>query len=83
MRCFHQIRSWMMWFGFAVVAWIVTAAPVMAQSGEEIPIRNWAASYFLVLLCVVLGIMVVGRSARRRERLKPEDYQAKMGAAEK
>ncbi len=79
MQYFNRIRVQVLGAWTVAAAWLVHAAPAFAQ-GEGIAARKWAPSYFLILLCVVLGIMAVGRSSRRRERLKPEDYQAKTGA---
>jgi heme/copper-type cytochrome/quinol oxidase subunit 2 len=34
----------------------------------------WVWAYMLFILCIVLGLMVVCRSASRRARARPEEY---------
>ena len=77
MTCFNWIRARLVGSTAAIGVWASTA-PALAQESGGITAGKWAPSYFFILLFVVLGIMVVGRSARRRERAKPEDYQAKL-----
>ena len=61
--------------------WTLTQAVLWAQEGEAAApaastgrARDWALPYFLVLFCVALGVFSVCRTARRRDRAKPEKY---------
>jgi hypothetical protein len=57
------------WASVATVAWAKRGAPEAKEEG------GWfLLSYAMVLLGIGLGMLVVCRSARRRERDKPELY---------
>ena len=62
----------------ATVCWLAVHGTVLAQakakeeSGETE--GSWVMAYFLVLLFIGLGMLVVCRSSRRRDRAKPESY---------
>ncbi len=43
---------------------------------------SWIIPYALVVFSIALGMLVVCRSARRRERAKPEDYEGGQLSAE-
>jgi len=64
----------------AAVAWTLTQGVIWAQEAEEAVAadtgraRDWALAYFLVLFCVGIGVASVCRTARRRDRAKPEEY---------
>lgn len=36
--------------------------------------NSYVLSYMVVILCIALGLLVVCRSSRRRERAKPEQF---------
>ena len=62
----------------AVACWLAVYAPVLAQAKpkeeEEGGGGRWVMSYGLVLMGVVLGMLVVCRSSRRRERAQQEMF---------
>ncbi|MEE8452520.1 MAG: hypothetical protein V3R99_11420 [Thermoguttaceae bacterium] len=67
----------------ATVCWLAVHGTVLAQAegaGEDK--GSWVLSYFLVLLIIGLGMLVVCRSSRRRDRAKPETYSGSKGADE-
>ena len=53
---------------------ITFAAEGSESGGESFGASIWVLPYAFVILCVGLGMMVVCRSARRKERAKPEQY---------
>ena len=60
----------------ATVCWLAVHGTVLAQANEE-PEESpgsWVLAYFLALLLIGLGMLVVCRSSRRRDRAKPESY---------
>ena len=68
---------------FAMTAacwWILYGEALARGKKEEEPPKatgSWAMAYGLVILGVVLGMLVVCRPSRRRDRSKPEDYTKK------
>ncbi len=56
------------------------------QANPAEPAGNYVLSYFIVLMCIGLGLLVVTRASNRRDRARPEQYQEKTdmmeGAAE-
>lgn len=65
--------------------WLAMAATALAaEPAEEEQGASWVPSYGLVLLGIVLGLLGVCLSSRRRERAKPEAYaQSKLGQSDK
>ena len=61
-----------------VLCWLAVYAPVLAQAKPEEKAKgkgaSWLLSYALVLMCVALGMLVVCRSSRRRERAQQEMF---------
>ena len=57
------------WASVATVAWARRGTPEVKKEGG-----SFLMSYALVVLGIGLGMLVVCRSARRRERDKPEQY---------
>ena len=64
--------------GAVVVA--LGAGPVLAQAegqeeamGDAKP-SSWTLPYLLVIMAIGLGMLVVLRSSRRRDRARPETY---------
>ena len=62
----------------AVVGGLAVYAPALAQAKpeekEDEGGGSWVMSYGLVLMGVVLGMLVVCRSSRRRERARQEMF---------
>ena len=51
---------------------------VLAQKAGEAKKESqgaWTLPYFLAIMGVVLGMLILCRPSRRRERAKPEDYE--------
>jgi len=75
MNDLRAIRRTLRILAAATVCWLAVHGTVLAEdegSGEGK--GSWVMSYFLVLLIVGLGMLVVCRSSRRRDRAKPESY---------
>ncbi|MBN2473421.1 MAG: hypothetical protein JXB62_02340 [Pirellulales bacterium] len=68
--------------------WAVMGGAAWARGGpgqeesEGGGVTAWTLPYGLVILGIALGMMLVCRSARRRDRAKPEKYDAKASAKE-
>ncbi len=64
----------------AMVGWLAVHGTALAQAGIAKKEDNGGGSYVLpyaiVLLGVGLGMLFVCRSSNRRERAKPEQYEA-------
>jgi len=72
---------------FLAVCWCSAAlhATALAQAAKEEAgdkKGSWVFSYALVLLGIGLGMLVVLRSSRRRERAKPQQYAEGNGAGQ-
>jgi hypothetical protein len=68
--------------------WLVVYGTALAreakQAEEKHGVGSWVPSYALVLLAIVLGLLGVCLTSRRRERDKPEGYaQTKLVQANK
>jgi len=79
----NRLRSVGRRLRFVVVAaalWLAGPAAALAKAAKTAQEEtkggptSWTFPYFLLLLGVGLGLLVVLRSARRREREKPEQY---------
>ena len=64
-----------------VICWTAVHSTALAQASEEKGSKEkWVLSYFLVIMGVSLGMLVVCRSSRRKDRAKPESYsESKIG----
>ncbi len=61
----------------AILCWVSFSGIALAaegESGESYGSSIWVLPYAYVILCVGLGMFVVCRSARRKDRAKPEPY---------
>jgi len=70
------------------LCWVAVHGTTLAASNEEKDKASgggaWTMSYMLVVLGLALGMMLVCRTARRRDRAKPETYgDAKLTTEEK
>jgi len=88
----YYLRSiWRRFKPLAVVAacWLAIYGTALAreakqQAEEKHGVGSWISSYALVLLAIVLGLLGVCLTSRRRERDKPETYaQTKLVQDEK
>jgi heme/copper-type cytochrome/quinol oxidase subunit 2 len=61
------------WGALVGVAW---AKKGMPQEEAASTGGTWTMSYFLLVMAVSLGLLVVCRSSRRRDRAKPEQYKS-------
>jgi hypothetical protein len=64
----------------AVAGWLVLCGVALAQGPkkeESADTGSYVVSYFLVLLAIGLGLLVICRPAGRRDRAKPEQYDEK------
>jgi len=64
----------------AAAGWVAVHGVALAKETKEAEGDDgglWVASYALVLVVVGLGMLVVLRSARRRDRARPEQYGEK------
>lgn len=74
-RFFLWKRShWVQVTGIAFAASLGVVSPLVAQQGtEEAASKDeWVISYFLVILCVGLGLFVICRPGRRSKKVKAE-----------
>jgi hypothetical protein len=77
MTCLRLVRLGGKTVCVAMTAWLTlhsvvwAQAPVVAQSSGG---GSYVASYALVLLGIGLGLLLVCRSSRRRDRARPEIY---------
>lgn len=79
MNRLRTIRRRMTLLATAAGWWLAGQAAALAQAKpDEAPAsggRNlYLASYFVVLLGILLGMLFVCNPARRRDRAKPESY---------
>jgi hypothetical protein len=59
----------------ACAGWLLASGSLTAQDAKSGGGGGaWVLSYFLVLLGVVLGMLVVCRTSTRRDRPRPEGY---------
>ena len=62
----------------AICCWASASGIALAaedSGGESYGSSIWVLPYAFVILCIGLGTMVVCRSARRKDRAKPEQYE--------
>jgi len=79
----NRLRSfWRVLMSLAVgtLFWLSIHGTVLAKklvnplNPNEEPEASWTMGYFLGLMGIALGMLVVCRSSRRRDRAKPEEY---------
>ncbi|OHB70114.1 MAG: hypothetical protein A2V70_03655 [Planctomycetes bacterium RBG_13_63_9] len=64
----------------AAVCWGTLYGPVLAREAKKTEEKEgggstlWTIPYFLVILGVGLGLLVILRSSRRRDRARPQAY---------
>ena len=63
---------WLAVYGQALAA---KKKPVEDTGGAAASTKGWVLPYFLVLLAIGLGMLVVCRSSRRSDRAKPKQYE--------
>jgi len=75
MNDFRAICRTLRILAVATVCWLAGHGTALAQAAEGKDGKgSWVMSYFLLVLIVGLGMLVVCRSSRRRDRAKPESY---------
>lgn len=80
MAFFRAKRWWWVLSLMAVALWLASDGLLLAQQappaeGEGGGGKNlYLASYFIVLLGIFLGLVVVCNPSRRRDRAKPESF---------
>ena len=58
-----------------VICWTAAYSTALAQASEEKGSKEkWVLAYFLVIMGLSLGMLVVCRSSRRKDRARPERY---------
>ncbi len=80
MRRWIVVARWVKMMCWAVAAWMVLQSIAFAQGmglpkQTEKPAGSYVFSYIVVLLGVGLGMALVCRSSRRRDRARPEQYE--------
>lgn len=63
---------WLALYGHALAAPQSKGPPVKEEPGGQ----AWVLPYFVVLMAVGLGMLMVCRGSRRAERAKPKQYQS-------
>jgi len=69
---------------FAATSWLGLLGTRLAlaaeEAGKEAEPRGspYVGPYFVVALCVLLGLFIVCNPSRRRERAKPEQYEDRL-----
>ena len=67
----------MTWGCWAVIEGLAWARPATNKAKEEgSGPGDWVLPYFIVVLCISLGMLIVCRTARRSDRAKPQKYEA-------
>jgi hypothetical protein len=76
---FCLVSVWAAWLAVAVQAW---AQQTGGGGGEDRGAKPWVLPYALVLLGVGLGMLLICRPSKRRERAKPEQYEGQDAAGD-
>jgi heme/copper-type cytochrome/quinol oxidase subunit 2 len=74
----------------AMVGWLAIYGAALAQMpgkpkaapAQNINSMTYVMAYFLVIFGVALGMLFVCRSSNRRERARPEQFEAKTAKGE-
>ncbi len=69
--------SWALVLG----CWLIVEGTLWAKDAEPAEEESsntgaWVLPYFLVILCIGLGMLVVCRTSRRTDRARPQKYEA-------
>jgi hypothetical protein len=79
MTCLRAVCRWGAFAFCVVIGWLAVPAAALAQGPQQPPAADgggmYVLPYALVLLGVGLGLLVVCRSTRRRDRARPEQYE--------
>ena len=84
-RLWHSARL----FVSVAVVWVGLYGLALAQAsdadkkGPDTSAPPYVGPYFVVILCLALGLMVVCNPSRRREKAKPDQYEAAPAEAAK
>jgi hypothetical protein len=82
MRCLQQIWRGGKIASFALAGWLAIHGAALAQAPppkkaeEQLGSGVYVFAYFLVILGIALGLLAVCVSGRRRDRARPEQYDA-------
>jgi hypothetical protein len=63
------------WFATAAAAWARQSTPPPTTSSSQGP-TAWVLPYFIVILCIGLGMLVLCRTSRRSDRAKPQKFES-------
>jgi hypothetical protein len=71
-RVWHGVKT----AGFASACWLTVCGVAVAeeQKKEEGSGGDYVLMYFLVILGVALGMLLICRPSRRRDRARPEQF---------
>ena len=67
------VAMWLAVYGHALAA---KKKPVPEDTSAAESTQGWVLPYFMVLLAIGLGLLVVCRSSRRSDRAKPKQYES-------
>ena len=89
MNRMHSIWRTVKVLGLAAAVWVAVHGHALAGPGPKVPqaptsgesSHSWVFPYFLVIMGIGVGMIMVCRSSRRSERAKPKQYEG-VGAAE-
>jgi hypothetical protein len=62
------------WLAMATTAWARQSAPTTTDSSRG-P-GAWVLPYFIVILCIGLGMLVLCRTSRRSDRARPQKFES-------
>ncbi len=88
MNHLRSLRRTLKTLALTLLCWAAVYGTALArgQPVKEAPTggtnASWILPYALVVFSIALGMLVVCRSARRRDRAKPEDYEGDQLSAE-
>ena len=77
MRCLQLVRQGGKLAFFTIGGWLAVHGTALAQAVSQTEDKgggSYVLPYFLVILGVGLGLLLVCRSSHRRDRARPEQY---------